>query len=420
MKGKAVSGIILTLPLISMLTLTFNVHQAFASPTEPSLSKLRVPFYYQKTGYYCGPACLEMVFDYYGPDIWQYEIGDAACTQFPYGTGGVGMRRAAHFSNISFSIGSDMPWTIQGYSNRTLGYSAFERYGMTLDELKLLIDNGYPVIVATWYSTPHTIGHYRVVVGYDERRDIIIFHDPWLFPPYAGPYVRVTEAEFLKMWEMSYFSGLFASPWNVAVSAPHNVQRDTTFTITANITYLCPDPFSPEEYPASSCNATLTLPEGLSIAPGETIKKTLGTGNLSPKSSATVNWVVQANTLGNLTLSVEAEGKITGYMYPHHYQDRIGGTGNHDVFVHPPPQELVQELTTTIETWQLPKGTENCLTSKLDNAVHILNKGNENGAIHKLMDFMNQVQALQGKKLMDDQADYLIAEAQRIIALIEE
>ena len=83
------------------------------------------------------------------------------------------------------------------------------------------------------------------------------------------------------------------------------------------------------------------------------------------------------------------------------------------------PEELIQRLMETIESWNLGKGTENSLTSKLEDAVHLLNKGNENGAIHKLMDFISQVEALQGKKLRDDQADYLIAEAQRIIDLIK-
>ena len=39
-----------------------------------------VPYHSQIKDYYCGPASLEMVFDYYGPDISQYEIADAART----------------------------------------------------------------------------------------------------------------------------------------------------------------------------------------------------------------------------------------------------------------------------------------------------------------------------------------------------
>jgi len=75
-------------------------------------------------------------------------------------------------------------------------------------------------------------------------------------------------------------------------------------------------------------------------------------------------------------------------------------------------------LIETIEGWNLPKGLEKCLTSKLDSIIHQLNKGNENIAINKLIGLINQVEALRDKKLTSEQADYLIAEAQKIIDLI--
>ncbi|UCE29469.1 MAG: hypothetical protein JSV85_01710 [Candidatus Bathyarchaeota archaeon] len=82
------------------------------------------------------------------------------------------------------------------------------------------------------------------------------------------------------------------------------------------------------------------------------------------------------------------------------------------------PDDLMLRMTETIESWNLNQGTENSLTSTVDAALDLLNMGNENGAIHKLMDFINQVEAKRGKKLTDTQADHLIAEAQRIIDLI--
>jgi len=84
------------------------------------------------------------------------------------------------------------------------------------------------------------------------------------------------------------------------------------------------------------------------------------------------------------------------------------------------PLEALEELVQTVESWSLPKGTENSLTSKLEDALHLLNIGNENGATHKLMDFINQVDALRDKKLTNEQADQLASEAQRIINLINE
>jgi len=82
------------------------------------------------------------------------------------------------------------------------------------------------------------------------------------------------------------------------------------------------------------------------------------------------------------------------------------------------PVEATQELIETIKTWNLSKGVENCLTSKLNNVIHQLDQGNEEGAIHKLRVFTKQVEISRGKKLTTEQANYLIAEAQRIIDLI--
>ena len=63
----------------------------------------------------------------------------------------------------------------------------------------------------------------------------------------------------------------------------------------------------------------------------------------------------------------------------------------------------------------MPKGAESGLTSKLSDALKLLDKGNANYAIHKLMDFMSQIEALLNKKLTEGEADILIEKAQEII-----
>ena len=42
-----------------------------------------VPMHYQINNYYCGPAALEMILDFYGPDIPQDEIAEVARTYEP-------------------------------------------------------------------------------------------------------------------------------------------------------------------------------------------------------------------------------------------------------------------------------------------------------------------------------------------------
>jgi len=286
---------------------------------------LSVPYHHQITSYYCGPASLEMVFDYYGPDISQLEIADAAMTSHE-GTGG--MVRPAHFSNLSTSRGDEMPGNVTGYTARKLGYAAFyASWPFTLDELKSLIDAGYPIIVVTWFSNEKGSTHYRVVVGYNETH--VILHDPWSS---IGPMLNLTNSEFLDLW---FYDGLFVSPWEVSVSAPQNVQEGETFTVTANVTYPCPTSFSAFEYPASMTNATIILPEGMSLDLGESAKKLLGNGNLPAGNSVVISWKVKADSSGDYEIGIEAAGKVSGWFEGDSYEDRIGGLANSSITVVP-------------------------------------------------------------------------------------
>lgn len=111
--------------------------------------------------------------------------------------------------------------------------------------------------------------------------------------------------------------------------------------------------------------------------------------------------------------------------------DDFDGDGRRDFFVasgdlyclsyqpYGPAYAHLNKLIETIETWSLPKGTKNSLTTKLKGALRLLDRGRENGAIHKLMAFIEKVESLRGKKLTDEQTDYLASEAQRIIDLIK-
>jgi hypothetical protein len=287
-----------------------------------------------------------MVFDYYGPDISQLEIADAAMTTHE-GTGG--MVRPAHFSNLSTSKGDQMPGNVTGYTARKLGYAAFYAdWPFTLDELKTVIDAGYPIIVVTWFSSERGSTHYRVVVGYNATH--VILHDPWSS---IGPMLNLTNSEFLDLW---FSDGLFVSPWGVSVSAPQNVQEGETFTVTANVTYPCPTSFYGFEYPASMTNATIILPEGMSLDLGETARKLLGTGNLPAGDSVAVSWKVKADSSGDYEIGIEAAGKISGEFYGDSYEDRIGGLGNVNVTVNPPPTTIASVSICPIRLNLISKG----------------------------------------------------------------
>ena len=294
-----------------------------------------VPFHYQAEDYYCGPACLEMVFDYYGEDIDQYEIADAARTigEPVYSTYTDELRRAAHFSNLSTSMGAELDYNITGYTLRSLGYAAFESIGMSIEDLKRYVDMGKPLILLMWYSEAKQYGHYRVLVGYNETH--FFLHDPWNMPEwggkYGGPAIAFNYTMFLDLWSYSGFWALYVEPWRLQVSAPANITAGQPFQVNVTVTYPEPPPGTIENYTASMCNATIILPRTVRLAEGETAKKTLGTSVLKAGESANMSWTLVATTYpiwGKITII--AEGLVAGHVGafispPYDYVDRIGG-----------------------------------------------------------------------------------------------
>jgi hypothetical protein len=101
---------------------------------------------------------------------------------------------------------------------------------------------------------------------------------------------------------------------------------------------------------------------------------------------------------------------LTADEIQQHYENGLNGLGYFS-----DPKASTQQLIETIKIWNLPKGTENSLTSKLQNAIQSLDNGQQNAAINKLNAFINEVQAQRNKKLTNEQANTLISEAQRII-----
>ena len=295
-----------------------------------SATYISVPFHYQNNNYYCGPAALEMVFDYYGEAIPQTEIADVART-YPNVTFTDELRRAAHFSNVSTSLGDEMPGNITGYSTRKIGYAAFEQWGLTIDDLKTLTNKGKPLIVLMWWTPSKVYGHYRVVVGYNETH--IIMHDPWNKKwggLYGGANVSMTYSTFLDLWEYIGYWGLLVCPWDIEPQMLSTVSKGDDFEVTANITYPCSAPFDTADYPASYCNATIKLPEGLELALGETTQHYLG--DIVAGNFVQTSWSIHASEGGFHNISVTVTGIIEGSVEAHktypsyHYDDAIGGS----------------------------------------------------------------------------------------------
>jgi len=328
-----------------------------------SAAYISVPFHYQSNNYYCGPAALEMVFDYYGEDIPQTEIADVARTH-PYETYTTELRRAAHFSNLSTSPGDEMLGNITGYSARKIGYAAFEKWGLTVDDLKVLIDKGEPLIVVMWWTPSKVYGHYRVVMGYNETH--MLMHDPWNKNLWGGTYgganTSMTYSTFLDLWEYLGNWGLWVHPWNVELRMPNTVSEGDDFEVTANITYPCSTPFEIADYPVSSCKATIELQEGSELDLGETTQHSLG--KMMAGSSVQTSWLINSSATGFYNISVTVTGIVRGSVeayktYPSYsYEDKIGVRGCMVQFtvldITPPSISILSPENITCATTDIP------------------------------------------------------------------
>jgi parallel beta-helix repeat protein len=79
------------------------------------------------------------------------------------------------------------------------------------------------------------------------------------------------------------------------------------------------------------------------------------------------------------------------------------------------PVVLTQVLIGMLKELDLPTGIEKGLIALLEAALDALERGNETAAIGQLTGFIQYVEAQSGKKLTEEQAQMLIATAQRII-----
>jgi len=92
---------------------------------------------------------------------------------------------------------------------RAKGFESYSFQG-NLRILKDVVGKDIPVIVLTKAIKQIAKGHYRVVIGFDDDEDQIIFHDP-----YFGDRTAMTSKDFMKVWELG--KGRNQSRWMMAV-----------------------------------------------------------------------------------------------------------------------------------------------------------------------------------------------------------
>ena len=127
----------------------------------------------------CGPATLAMYMRYYG---WQGTQDDVAQVVHPNT-----LDKNVRWDELVYYVKTHAGWL-----------DALFRVGGTVDELKLFLANGFPVIIETGYDLPSFgwVGHYLLLTGYDDTQQIFIVQDAT-----AGPNQKVSYARIDQYWQ---------------------------------------------------------------------------------------------------------------------------------------------------------------------------------------------------------------------------
>lgn len=142
---------------------------------------------------YCAPANLAMALSFWG---WQGDRVDTGKWLKPYGKD----------KNV-------MPYEMAAYVNETTGLKAIVRVGGSLELVKTLVANGFPVLAekGTWIrdisGVVSWMGHYSVITGYDEVSEQLITQDSYFSPDYLVPYDK-----FIREWRSFNYTYILIYP----------------------------------------------------------------------------------------------------------------------------------------------------------------------------------------------------------------
>jgi tetratricopeptide (TPR) repeat protein len=126
----------------------------------------------------CGPTTLVMALSYWGRGETQFDAAPV-------------LKPDPEDKNVS-------PWEMESYV-RGLGLGATVRVGGTIERLKALVRAGFPVIAETWYvrDARDQLGHYRLIVGYDDALEQFLTYDSL-----HGPAVSIGYQELDELWRV--------------------------------------------------------------------------------------------------------------------------------------------------------------------------------------------------------------------------
>lgn len=179
-----------------------TMHVSQADESKPTVSIKKPPKHYvlPETQFVaqsynnCGPAALSMMLSLYGKKVTQEELGSQ---MRPFNSLDGGLDDKSIFPNEFIT-----------YAEK-YGFRSLHRPNGNLQLLKTFTANGIPVVVRTWLSPGEDIGHFRIVRGYDEEKQVIIQDDS-----YQGPNLEYSYEEFEGMWRPFNYGFILVYPHN--------------------------------------------------------------------------------------------------------------------------------------------------------------------------------------------------------------
>ncbi len=212
---------LITIPLTTVPSPTPDVPQSISSPTPvptpiplPETVMLPSPEWEKQDWNNCGPATLALALRFFGWGGDQFEISDLLKPD--RGDKNVNIEELIYFVR-----------------NRAGWLEADFRVGGTLEILKRFVAMGFPVVVEKGYVIESDgpdngwAGHYMLLTGYDDSRQIFVGQDSFI-----GPDREITYADLNEGWKA--FNHVYMYVFPVSAPAPLELILGPDFDVEAN------------------------------------------------------------------------------------------------------------------------------------------------------------------------------------------
>lgn len=230
------------LEIISVLFLVVILSQQIVQAVPETYERYIIPGvpYIRQKPYWCGPASLAMVLNYWGLNISQDEIATEI-----------------YRPDDKLTYISDMV-----KYPRSLGFYAKAITG-SIDILKNYIIADIPLIVLQKFSITNPYGHYRVVIGFDDNEHILYVLDP------AIGKQTISYDEFIELWKPG--STFTVTNWTLIIY-PRTCSTIITKTLTETeictsiLTYTKTEIFTETEFVGTTITVTSRIQEFTSLS----------------------------------------------------------------------------------------------------------------------------------------------------------